>query len=344
MYKTKIRFLMLAVCITLCSIFPAHAFARAELPPIRPRTSLTDDDLDRTIRAKGCVLIDASDPDTLLYAKNPDEPIIPASTTKIMTCILAIEMVDDLNTIVYVPHEATKLGPTNSTMGLVAGESLPMIDLLYGLMLPSGNDAANAIAYYIAGGIDEFAVIMNEKAEEIGMTNTTFATPSGTYRNRATSTARDMARLAAYAMKNDMFRKVVSTKTYTVPGNDVRKHDLNLRNSTRLISASETSRFYYEYAIGGKTGATSVGGNCQIAMAMKDDHMLIVSLMGARLRDGESHNRVAGLCFLDAIELFEKAYTMLDLSDNDRPKNDRPECLQERSVYEKMDNQRIKCN
>ena len=120
-----------------------------------------------------------------------------------MTCILAIEMVDDLNTIVYVPHEATKLGPTNSTMGLVAGESLPMIDLLYGLMLPSGNDAANAIAYYIAGGIDEFAVIMNEKAEEIGMTNTTFATPSGTYRNRATSTARDMARLAAYTGYNN---------------------------------------------------------------------------------------------------------------------------------------------
>lgn len=344
MYKTKIRFLMLAVCIALCSIFPAHAFARVELPPIRPRTSLTDDDLDRTIRAKGCVLIDASDPDTLLYAKNPDEPIIPASTTKIMTCILAIEMVDDLNTIVYVPHEATNLGPTNSTMGLVAGESLPMIDLLYGLMLPSGNDAANAIAYYIAGGIDEFAVIMNEKAEEIGMTNTTFATPSGTYRNRATSTARDMARLAAYAMKNDVFRKVVSTKTYTVPSNDVRKHDLNLRNSTRLISASETSRFYYEYAIGGKTGATSAGGNCQIAMAMKDGHLLIVSLMGARLRDGESHNGVAGLCFLDAIELFEKAYTMLDLSDNDKTKNDRPVCLQERSFYEKMDNQRIKCN
>jgi D-alanyl-D-alanine carboxypeptidase len=140
-----------------------------------------------------------------------------------------------------------------------------------------------------------------------------------------------MARLAAYAMKNDVFRKVVSTKTHTVPGNDVRKHDLNLRNSTRLISASETSRFYYEYAIGGKTGATSAGGNCQIAMAMKDGHLLIVSLMGARLRDGESHNGVAGLCFLDAIELFEKAYTMLDLSDNDRPKNDRPVCLQERS-------------
>lgn len=152
------------------------------------------------------------------------------------------------------------------------------------------------------------------------MENTTFATPSGIYRNGATSTARDMAKLAAYAMKNDMFRKIVSTKTYTVLGNDVRKHDLNLRNSTRLISASETSRYYYEYAIGGKTGATSVGGNCQIAMAMKDDHLLIVSLMGARLRDGESHNHVAGLCFLDAIELFEKAYLLIDFENSDESK------------------------
>lgn len=322
MQRIKLLFIVISICSMMFNSFSSSAFAQKEQEqiPINNRATLTDDDLDRNIRAKGCVLIDANDPDTLLYEKNPDEPIIPASTTKIMTCILAIELVEDLNSVVQIPSEATKLGPTSSIMGLIAGESVLMIDLLYGLMLPSGNDAANAIAYYIAGGIDEFVMIMNEKAKEIGMENTTFATPSGIYRNGATSTARDMAKLAAYAMKNDMFRKIVSTKTYTVLGNDVRKHDLNLRNSTRLISASETSRYYYEYAIGGKTGATSVGGNCQIAMAMKDDHLLIVSLMGARLRDGESHNRVAGLCFLDAIELFEKAYLLIDFENSDESK------------------------
>ena len=154
-----------------------------------PQAALTDEDLERTVFARGCVLIDASDPETPLYAKNPDAPIIPASTTKIMTCILAIEMAGDLSAAVAVPDEAARLGGSNSRMGLVRGESLPMRDLLYGLMLVSANDAALAIACHLAGSAEDFAALMNGKAAALGMEDTRFAAPSGVYRSGYTSTA-----------------------------------------------------------------------------------------------------------------------------------------------------------
>lgn len=116
-----------------------------------------------------------------------------ASTTKIMTCILAIEMAGDLSAAVAVPDEAARLGGSNSRTGLVRGESLPMRDLLYGLMLVSANDAALAIACHLAGSAEDFAALMNGKAAALGMEDTRFAAPSGVYRSGYTSTAHDMA-------------------------------------------------------------------------------------------------------------------------------------------------------
>lgn len=215
--------------------------------------------------ARGCVLIDASDPETPLYAKNPDAPIIPASTTKIMTCILAIEMAGDLSA---------------------------------------------AVACHLAGSAEDFAALMNGKAAALGMEDTRFAAPSGVYRSGYTSTAHDMARLMAYAMRNGTFRQIVSAAEYTVPANGVRRHELHLVNSNRLISDPETSSYYYEYAIGGKTGTTTVGGKCLVAVAERDGAVLIASLMGAR---DEKRNRgwLENRCFADAKGLFERAYELL---------------------------------
>ena len=275
-----------------------------------PQAALTDEDLERTVFARGCVLIDASDPETPLYAKNPDAPIIPASTTKIMTCILAIEMAGDLSAAVAVPDEAARLGGSNSRMGLVRGESLPMRDLLYGLMLVSANDAALAIACHLAGSAEDFAALMNGKAAALGMEDTRFAAPSGVYRSGYTSTAHDMARLMAYAMRNGTFRQIVSAAEYTVPANGVRRHELHLVNSNRLISDPETSSYYYEYAIGGKTGTTTVGGKCLVAVAERDGAVLIASLMGAR-DEKRSRGWLENRCFADAKGLFERAYELL---------------------------------
>lgn len=200
----------LAGLLLCCAPPAALASAGGEAAGEPPQAALTDEDLERTVFARGCVLIDASDPETPLYAKNPDAPIIPASTTKIMTCILAIEMAGALSAAVAVPDEAARLGGSNSRMGLVRGESLPMRDLLYGLMLVSANDAALAIACHLAGSAEDFAALMNGKAAALGMEDTRFAAPSGVYRSGYTSTAHDMARLTAYAMRNGTFRQIVS--------------------------------------------------------------------------------------------------------------------------------------
>lgn len=183
----------LAGLLLCCAPPAALASGGEEAAGEPPQAALTDEDLERTVFARGCVLIDASDPETPLYAKNPDAPIIPASTTKIMTCILAIEMAGDLSAAVAVPDEAARLGGSNSRMGLVRGESLPMRDLLYGLMLVSANDAALAIACHLAGSAEDFAALMNGKAAALGMEDTRFAAPSGVYRSGYTSTAHDMA-------------------------------------------------------------------------------------------------------------------------------------------------------
>lgn len=142
------------------------------------------------------------------------------------------------------------------------------------------------------------------------MEDTRFAAPSGIYRSGYTSTAHDMARLMAYAMRNGTFRQIVSAAEYTVPANGVRRHELHLVNSNRLISDPGTSSYYYEYAIGGKTGTTTVGGKCLVAVAERDGAVLIASLMGAR-DEKRSRGWLENRCFADAKGLFERAYELL---------------------------------
>ena len=280
-------------------------------------TALADtDDMNKTVSAPGFVCIDASDPDNLIYAKNPDKKLYPASTTKIMTCILTLEACEDLDEIVEVDPSATHLGSSNTLMGLKKGESLPVRDLLYGLMLPSGNDAAIALACHIAGSVEQFAAMMNDKAQELGMQNTNFVTASGVFKSNHYSTARDMALLTAYAMQNETFRQIVSTPSYTVPANEVRKKSLFLENTNNLIQPKKSE--YYEYAIGCKTGSTVQGGKCLVAAAEKDGVTLIVVLLG--LTDGGSKGQRIHKCFKDAQTVFRKTfdrYQTLDSSEID---------------------------
>lgn len=194
-------------------------------------------------------------------------------------------------------------------MGLKNGEALPLRDMLYGLMLPSGNDAAIALAYHVAGDVEQFAELMNAKAAELGMTETHFVNASGVYKGQHYSTARDMARLAAYAMQNETFREIVKTAEYTVPANEVRKNELHLVNTNRLVSDPKDSKFFYEYAVGIKTGSTAKGGKCLVAAAEKDGVTLIAVLLGV-IEGGDRSTRIRR-CFSDAKMLFENIYETL---------------------------------
>lgn len=216
----------------------------------------------------------------ILYEKNAKEKRFPASTTKIMTAILALEhrSLTDTATVSYDAIFTVPSGYSHANLQL--DEVLTIEQLLNVLLIPSANDAANVIAEDIAGSVESFASMMNTKAKEIGCENTNFVNPNGVHDENHYSTAYDLALIGRYAMKNDTFRKLVSTVRYTLPTTN--KYDKENRifvNTNRLIN--EKSGQYYKYATGIKTGYTDAAGNCIVASAKRDDMELICVIMGA---------------------------------------------------------------
>ncbi len=206
----------------------------------------------------------------VLYEKDIHTPRSMASTTKVMTGLLALEQ-GDLDREITVPAEAVRV--EGSALGLRGGDTISMRDLVIGLLLESGNDAANVIAYVLDGSIPAFAERMNARAAEIGMKDTTFVTPSGLDEGEHSSSAYDMALLAAEAMKNEDFAAICSLKTAVIRfGNPMR--EVTVRNHNKLLSL-------YDDAIGIKTGFTKKSGKCLVSAARRDGVLLIaVTLNG----------------------------------------------------------------
>lgn len=277
------------------------------LPASTP--TISNDPPDVELVAPYYIVVDADDPSIVLYERDPDGKCIPASTMKIMTCILTIENVKDYTELVEVTKKAATLKDSNSLMGMFAGEHLTVDQLLHGLMMVSGNDCALLLANYVAGDVEKFAELANAKAAELGMVNSHFLNASGAYRGGQYSTARDMAILTAYALKNDKFRELIATKEYTIEPNDVRKRPDTLVNSNRLISDDPaTSEVYTDLCIGGKTGSTVTGGKCLVAVGELDGARIVVVQIGAEdLQSYDVHRRMPKL-FANAKYLIE--YTL----------------------------------
>lgn len=211
-------------------------------------------------------------PDTgeVLYSRNMNKTMTMASTTKIMTGLILCET-GNLDKIVNVTDKMIYIEGTS--IGLRKGDKISRLCLLYGLLLESGNDAANAIAIDVAGTTERFAQLMNKKAAEIGMTGTNFVTPSGLDAKEHYTTAYDMALLSAAAMKNEMFSKVVGTKSYKAvynEGNTYRTYS----NHNRLLNSLEG-------ADGIKTGFTKKSGRCLVSSCTKDGLQLIAVTLNA---------------------------------------------------------------
>jgi len=195
------------------------------------------------ISADSAILIDSYS-GRVLFEQNAYEKLPMASTTKIMTGLLACESGKLNNT---VKASAFASGTEGSSLWLKIGEKLTLEELTYGLMLKSGNDAAVAIAEYLGGNVDAFALLMNKRTREIGAVNTNFVNPHGLDADGHYTTAYDLAVIAREAMKNDTFRKIVSTKTYSIPMQG-EKWDRALKNHNKLL-------WQYEGCTGIKTGA-----------------------------------------------------------------------------------------
>lgn len=259
-----------------------------------------------SINSNAAIAMDA-DSSIILYNKNIDKRIYPASTTKILTAILAIENLD-LDKSVVVSKTAIDIPWDSSSVYLKQGEVISIKDLLYCLLLNSGNDAANVLAEAVSKDIPSFVKLMNEKVKEIGCTNTHFNNAHGYSDNKHYTTALDMAKIFRYCIQNSTFVEIISTKSYTVAKTNKTKENRYLYNTNRLILQKEDSVYarYYRYCVGGKTGYTDEAGRTLITFAKKGDETIIVAVFGA------SSAGILDVRYTDAINLFEYAFNNYD--------------------------------
>ena len=205
-----------------------------------------------------CVL--EKDSKRIMYSHNMDAQLPMASTTKVMTAITVIQNCDDLNKLIQVDDNA--IGIEGTSIYLRKGEVISVKDLLYGLMLRSGNDAATALAYHIGGSVEGFAKQMNELAQNIGAKNSNFANPHGLDNKNHYTTAYDLALISAYALNNPKFKEIVSTKTHVIEATNV-SDKRYLTNKNRLLSSLKG-------CCGVKTGFTSKAGRCLVSAVERD--------------------------------------------------------------------------
>lgn len=213
--------------------------------------------------AKACVVIDA-DSGRILLEHNAHQALPMASTTKVMTALLAIEKGNLADTVVTGRNA---FGVPGTSIYLDLGETLTLEQMLYGLMLQSGNDAAVAIAEHIGGTVNDFCAMMTQRAQELGCESTVFLTPHGLPCDGHYTTARDLALIARQAMQYDTFRQIVSTQRATIPWQD-RDYDRVLKNKNRLLAE-------YEGATGIKTGFTRAAGRCLVSSATREGMSVI---------------------------------------------------------------------
>ena len=215
----------------------------------------------------------------ILHSKNADKKVYPASTTKILTGIIALERCNLEDTVTATSEAITPIDNTHSNMGILVGEKLTVEQLLYGLLVDSANDAANVLAIHISGTLDEFAKTMNNKAEELGAKNSHFANAHGYHDDDHYTTAEDIAIIAHYAMQNEMFRELVSTSKYQIPATNKYKETRYFSNTNMMLSANRTSHHLFKYATGIKTGSTDEAGSCLVASAEKNGTRLFSVVM-----------------------------------------------------------------
>lgn len=234
-----------------------------------------DELLARSLSADAVVVIDVESA-SLLFQRNSELSLAPASTTKLMTALVAIEEYD-LDTVLEVKEEAFALG---NTMDLESGERITVRNLLYGLLISSGNDAAFVLANNYSGGYEGFIDKMNGKAQDLNLNKTHFTNPSGLDDQGHMSTARDLAVISREVVKNEFFRNVVQTKNLVVS-------DVEGIISHRLSNTNELLGFYPD-VVGIKTGTTELAGEVLITLVDRNGRQVLVLLMNSKDRYGET--------------------------------------------------------
>ncbi len=285
--------------------FVAPDLPEGAIPYDETHPELLDEDM---LYCRSCILIEASTGD-VLFEKNADEMMFPASTTKIMTAYIALQTADLENDVVTVSQNAIDMVPSGYQMTpFVAGERVNMLDIVSAMLVRSGNEAANAIAEHLSpdGTIEGFADMMNSTARMLGCSsNTHFSNPSGLQEDTHYVTARDMAIIARAAMQNKIFRDIVGMTSYDMPATD--REDGGAGHPKRTIVGdtqiiNPESDLYYPDAIGIKTGFTNAAGYCFVGAANRNG----IELISVVLYSGDNRR------YMDTIKLFDYGFTQVE--------------------------------
>jgi D-alanyl-D-alanine carboxypeptidase (penicillin-binding protein 5/6) len=257
----------------------------------------------------GVILMEEST-GTILYEKNSDEAHYPASITKIMTTLLALEN-GNLSDMVTFSDDAIN-NTEGSGIARDYGEQMTLEQCLYGVMLESANECAYAVAEHVGGTVENFVDMMNAKAKELGCTNTHFANPHGLQDENHYTTAHDMALIAQAAYQNETFRIIIGTKMYTIPPTNKHAEETVLRNHHDMLCTYHNAnrKYLYPYCVGGKTGYTATANSTLVTYAEKDGMTLICVVMNT-----QSPNQ-----FIDTVNLFDYAFDnfqVLNVAEND---------------------------
>lgn len=285
-YKKIILSLML-VCVLFMSSMTAFAVKVVQVPSSEI-DSVYNQNVDSNaiegwakgphIYSEAGIVMDAKT-GAILYAKNIDDPHYPASITKVLTGLVAIEnsALTDIVTVKQEDWNDIKKGDNH--IGLKVGEEITMEDALHGTLLASGNEVAHAIASNIGGGYEAFLKMMNDRVKELGGTNSNFVNTHGLHSDEHYTTAHDMALIGAAAIQNETFRKITGTKLYTIPETNITNEKRAFENHHKMLFDWRSQ--YYEYCIGGKTGYTDKAMSTLITFAEKDGVTLVAVVLRA---------------------------------------------------------------
>ena len=275
------RIIALIIAAALVAAIPVYADTTQEVQASQAHTSQEQASNVQvpSVQAEAAILIDANS-GKVLYEKNPDEQLYPASITKMMTALLVIEKCNLDDKVTFSKIATTNLEAGAVTLNLTEGDVISVRDCLYGLLLKSANEVANGLAEHVGGTVAGFAAMMNARAKELGCTNTNFVNPNGLNDINHLTTARDMALIAKACFANETFRQINNTLTYTFPATIKHPTTTAISIGHKMLYPSDAR--YYEGVFGGKTGYTSKAWNTLVTGATRDGVTLIAVVLKAK--------------------------------------------------------------
>ncbi len=317
--KTKVNFIYISLTVIITTFLLFHAFKITSFAetvdyeaaaqerknlPIQSNSTLNWPE-GPEVSAESAIVMEVNT-GTILYAKNIHEELYPASTTKIMTCLLAVENASLSDTITFSNEAVFSVPNDGSSIGMDVGESISLEQALYGIMVGSANEVANAVGEHVSGSIDAFVSLMNEKATSLGATNTHFANPNGLQDENHYTSVYDLALISSEFFSNELLCNVANTPRYHFEPTATQPDDFYLNNKHKLI----TGEIAYDGIVGGKTGYTDLARETLVTCAERDGMKLVCIVFME-----ESPTQ-----FIDTVTLFDYAFNnfqMINVSDNE---------------------------